>query len=277
MDIETRIKLSDLNGYYGTPFRRWINENLSDYIKDYCPSNDARILDLGCGEGQYIRFFESVSVKGSYIGIDYVIHDNWSYLNNNNKKNGLELAHLQYDAHEIANIAKKFNFIQSITAFEHFENDKKVMTQLKNILDKEGRLLIIVPSKYSFLNYGKHGYRRYSKRNMKILNDCGQMKIERIDKICGLASFIFHTIWHWAFRLISLSLKLMIVLFFLFNKKKARERLPRLHLYLDDLKFVHLLNPVGKAIHKMVLILCSKIDKIFPFFEVGYLVIYKHK
>ena len=78
MDIETRIKLSDLNGYYGTPFRRWINENLSDYIKDYCPLNDARILDLGCGEGQYIRFFESVSVKGSYIGIDYVIHDNWS-------------------------------------------------------------------------------------------------------------------------------------------------------------------------------------------------------
>ena len=276
MNVQTKIKLQDPNGYYGTPFRRWINENLSKYIKKYCPNIDSKVLDLGCGEGQYIKFFEDANIEGSYTGIDYVLHENWSDYNNKNIKD-LDIQYIQYDAHKISSINKKYNFISSITAFEHFEDDKKVMKELKRILALNGFLLIIVPSKYSFFNYGKHGFRRYSKKNLKQLNDVSQFHLEKIDKICGLSSFLLHFAWNWIFRIISVIIKLIIMILFGFNKSKARARLPQLHDYLDNLKFIHLLTRIGKLSHKCILILCSKIDKILPLFEVGYIAIYKKK
>ena len=70
MNLESRIKLSDPNSYYGTPFRYWIANRLPRMIRSFCSNENARILDLGCGQGQYAELFKLLDIHGPYLGID---------------------------------------------------------------------------------------------------------------------------------------------------------------------------------------------------------------
>ena len=87
MDLETSIKLSDPNSYYGTPFRYWITKYLPKMIQSICPKSNADILDLGCGQGQYAELIKSLPINGSYIGIDLDRRENWNRIEPNQKLN----------------------------------------------------------------------------------------------------------------------------------------------------------------------------------------------
>ena len=85
MDLESRIKLSDPKSYYGTPFRFWIAKNSSQMIQSFCPIVNARILDLGCGQGQYSELFKSLNISGAYLGIDLNDRNNWDKIKDHDK------------------------------------------------------------------------------------------------------------------------------------------------------------------------------------------------
>ena len=133
-----------------------------------------------------------------------------------------------------------------------------------------GKILIIIPSHYSYLCYGTHGYRRYSKSSLeKLVSDAGFILI-KTGKINGFFSFLFHFFWRNTSFILKRILKTIYYLCFLGNKELARTKLPYLASILDDLMHLHLKTKIGRFIHKSIILISCKIDKIFPFFEIGY-------
>ena len=250
----------------------WINSQLPRLIQEYCRRENAHILDLGCGGGEYSAVFHEMGIKGSYLGIDIVRHQNWSGLK---MANCLRVEHKVFDAEKLGGIGREFDFICAITSFEHFKDDEAVLKGAYRVLKNEGRMLVIVPSHYSILNYGKHGWRQYSKRDIIEVSARAGFRTEKDGEICGFASFLFHLTWYWIFKILKVCFKGIVVILFGGKKEKARRALPRLHYYLDGLMFLHLLTIPGKTLHKCILLLCSKVDKYLPFCPVGYFVVLK--
>ncbi|MDI6791498.1 MAG: class I SAM-dependent methyltransferase [bacterium] len=55
---------------FGTPMRYVSNCIILEVIERYCPKLQARILDVGCGRGEYSQFFLQRKIQGEYLGID---------------------------------------------------------------------------------------------------------------------------------------------------------------------------------------------------------------
>ena len=108
MNLENRIKLSDPNGYYGTPFRYWISNHLPRMIYTFCPIENARILDLGCGQRQYAELFKSLSISEVYMGIDLKRKDNWDNIKENEQ---LHILFKHHNADTLQSLDDSFNFI----------------------------------------------------------------------------------------------------------------------------------------------------------------------
>ena len=272
MNLETRIKLSDQDGFNGTPFRYWINRNIVGLIDQYCPPKNARVLDLGCGQGQYAKVLRSAGIKGSYLGIDLEARDNWNEMSRGDE---LTIEFRTYDAEKIGEIGRQFNFIYAITSFEHFEDDVAALNGMYPILDEGKCGLIIVPSHYSYLNYATHGFRRYSSGRLRSMAENAGFSGIEVSKIGGLGSFLFHLLWKWSSQLIKWMLKLIVLIPFPGNKKKARERAPQLHYYLDGIMHLHLMTASGKWIHKTMLRIGVIVDRLLPICEVGYVLVFR--
>ncbi len=149
---------------FGSPFRFRITRLIPRYIRAFCPP-EAKILDLGCGSGRYAFFFVEAGIRGSYTGLDTDPHS----------LDGFELADLfssrliTMDAHDLESLGEDFDFLLSVTAHEHFENDVKVTKGMAKVLKSGGHALVVVPSRYSYPLYGKHGFRRYNPRSLEKL------------------------------------------------------------------------------------------------------------
>ena len=272
MNLESRIKLSDPNSYYGTPFRYWIAKYLPNLIKSYCPNNDARILDLGCGQGQYTELFKSLDIHGTYLGIDLNRRENWDKLDSIST---LKIDLKEHDAEQLPTLNQTFNFICSVTTFEHFENQTAVIDGAYEATDMNGNIMIIIPSHYSYLLYGTHGYRRYSKNSLqKLVSNAGYISVKS-GKIGGLFSFIFHFFWRNISFILKRGLKMIFYLCFFGKKEVARKKLPTLTIILDNLMHLHLKTSIGRMVHKSIIIFSHKLDSILPIFEVGYYCIAK--
>lgn len=266
LKLETRIKLSDPEGNYGTPFRLWINTHVPGIIARYCPDSGANVLDLGCGQGQYVRMLENVGVSGRYLGIDLEERPGWE----NHQLNGLSVNYRAYDAEKIGDVGETFDFIYAITSFEHFEDDVAALEGMHEVMEPGSSALIVVPSHYSYLNYGTHGFRRYSAGGLRRMAGDAGFEVVELRRIAGFSSFVFHFLWQWPTRLVKYGLKAVVTIPVLGRRSKARATWPRLHYYLDDLMFLHLLTPPGRFLHKTLLHVCAALDRVLPFFEVGY-------
>jgi len=267
MSLESKIKLSDPHGYYGTPFRYWIAVHLPKLIKSICKNNNASILDLGCGQGQYAKLFQSLKINGEYLGVDLNSKANWNKIKSTDK---LKVELREHDAEKLSLLTKTFDFIFAVTTFEHFDDQIAVINGAFNVSEENGKILIIIPSHYSYLCYGTHGYRRYSKSSLqKLVSDAGFTLI-KTRKINGLFSFLFHFFWRNTTFIIKRFLKAIYYSCFMGNKKLARNKLPYLASIIDDLMHLHLKTKVGRFLHKSIILITYKIDKLIPFFEIGY-------
>lgn len=272
MNLETKIKLYDPHGYYGTPFRFWINRNFIKYVSRYCPSVAAHILDIGCGEGEYGAALNKTLIQGQYLGVDIRESDNWNRITGAGR---IKFRFRQFNAEAIGELGERFNFIYAITSFEHFENEHAVIKGAFQILGQGHFMIIIVPSHYSYLLYGKHGHRRYSRNSIRSLSESAGFKIITLKKIGGGASYFFHLLWRWTSQVVKYGFKAILILLFAGNKNRARQKLPKLFYYLDGLMFIHILSKPLRRFHKCILQVCHRVDQAVPVLESGYLCILK--
>ena len=128
--------------------------------KNFNPDSKVNILDVVCGNTTALRVFKKYFKKFNYFGCDLNERENWKDL----KKNGLNL--FKYE------IGKKFekdlpkiDIIHSQSVFEHVKYDLSGFKILAENF-KETKQIHFLPAPISFLNYEKHGYRRYSYKDL---------------------------------------------------------------------------------------------------------------
>ena len=256
------------NADYGSPFRYRLTKLIPQYIRQYCPAH-ARVLDLGCGSGRYAYFFLEARIAGSYTGMD-ISADRFVELKLPETFPGRLL---QYDAHELERFNEKFDFLLSLTAFEHFADDHRVMEGVAAVLEHGAHALIVVPSHYSYLLYGEHGYRRYNRSSISRLAREAGLEIVSLKNVGGLAGFLFHFHWFFPARVLQLIGRGLLYGIYDGNRDRARQAWPRLAGFLDNLGQHHLRWGWGRWLHKTSLFICDILDRYLRIFEAGYLVI----
>ena len=108
-----------------------------------------KLLDAGCGFGQYDRFilsqFKNVSIHSVDVKQDY-LEDNRHYFQYDIKQKRIQF----YEANLLDFSSKvKFDFIICVDVLEHIEDDVTVMKNLQNCLRDGGYFLMHSPSHYS--------------------------------------------------------------------------------------------------------------------------------
>ncbi len=167
--------------------------NLNKYLK-----RRMRVVDIGCGAGT-LDFYISDKVKGVY-GVD--ISKNAVKMANQSAKN-MSIHNVAFDVCDFPNKVLKgmYDFVIFTEVIEHLEDDKKALTEINKLLNKDGILFLSTPSLNAPLH--KIGYakdfdkrvghlRRYTVEGLsKMIEDSG-FKILESEKTEGIIrNFLF--------------------------------------------------------------------------------------
>lgn len=145
------------------------------------PTGKTKFLEIGCGTGDFIRQIvqnENLEITGSEIylkGIQYA------------KKNLPGVDFIQFDVTH-GKIGEQFHIIAAFDVIEHIENDIAAISNISEMLNKGGVLIISVPQHmflWSKLDEIVKHKRRYSKREL-----ISKLKENRFD-ITYSTSFLF--------------------------------------------------------------------------------------
>jgi SAM-dependent methyltransferase len=264
--LAARAKAAE--AFHGSPFRLHITRLAPEYIRRFCPPR-ADVLDVGCGSGRYALFFIEAGVGGSYLGID-INPRRWEKAI---APPSFSVRFREWDAHEVGELGESFDFVISLTAFEHFADDARVMRGVAKVLRTGAHALVVVPAKYSYPLYGKHGYRRYARRDVGELANQAGLEIVELRAVGGLAGWLFHFVWFFPAQALRAGAKAVFYAIFGFQRDRARRTWPRLARFLDRLGQHHLDWRWGRALHRAGLICSEKLDRFLPLFEVGYLAV----
>lgn len=257
---------------YGSPFRLLITRTTPELLRRHCPPL-ADVLDVGCGSGRYALFFIEAGVTGSYTGVD--IAD--TRLTDWHLPDSFPGTFRQHDAHRLGELGETFDFVLSLTAFEHFADDAQAMRGVAQVMRDDAKALIVVPGKASYPLYGKHGYRRYNPAMLRRLAADAGLSIVELKPLGGAASWLFHFLWFWPAHALRLIGKTMLYGLHGMNKEKARRAHPHLLGRLDGLGNHHLKWRWGRRLHKCLLRAAVRVDRLLPFLPVGWLVVLQRR
>ncbi len=252
----------------GSPFRYEITRRAPEFVRRYCPPR-ADVLDVGCGSGRYALFFVEAGVAGSYTGVDI----------SDARRVDLPLPadfparFVQLDAHRLSQLGREFDFAISLTAFEHFADDRAVAREMAAVMKPGAHALLALPALWSWPLYGPHGYRRYSPAAIRALAAAAGLKLVELRKVSGLAGWLFHFLWFAPATAIRLIGKLPAFLLAGGDKAAARRRWPRWLAWLDRVGQHHLRTDAGRRLHRGALRVVSRADRLLPILEVGYFVV----
>ena len=154
--------------------RSWhIRRILKAKGKELDQKGEWKLLDAGCGFGQYDRFilsqFKNVEIHSVDVKKDY-LQDNRHYFQDDIKKKRIQF--YEADLLEFSS-ETKFDFIICIDVLEHIEDDVSVMQNLQKCLNQNGYFLMHSPSHYSEEDaddddtfVGEHARTGYSKEEI---------------------------------------------------------------------------------------------------------------
>lgn len=147
--------LGDLPVSYKTWFER---------EREYLQSNitkNARVLEVGCGEGRSLR--DIINVTENLIGID---HDPEAVKEaKRNLKNYSKVKILESEATNLPFKDKSFDFVICMTTFANFGNKKyNVLDEMRRVLKDQGFIIISVFSEDAF----EERMKLYKKTNFPI-------------------------------------------------------------------------------------------------------------
>jgi hypothetical protein len=152
-----------------------------------------------------------------------------------------------------------------VTALEYFENPKDAMTAVAQVLEHNGRVLILVTSRYAlfFRNVGRPT--PYSIDSFKYLLPNTGLEIEEIAKVGGIFSFLFQTMWFGVTFFIARGLRSIVYLFFLGKRESAKQQFPMLIQTLSHLRYLHLKTRFGWVLQRSLYGILSHLDRLLPF------------
>lgn len=126
------------------------------------PTGKTKFLEIGCGTGDFIQQIvenENLEITGSEIylkGLRYA------------KKNLPDVNFIQFDVTQ-GKVGEQFDMVTAFDVIEHIENDVAAISNISQMLIKDGVLIISVPQHmflWSKLDEIVKHKRRYSRREM---------------------------------------------------------------------------------------------------------------
>ncbi|MDD5746575.1 MAG: bifunctional glycosyltransferase/class I SAM-dependent methyltransferase [Candidatus Omnitrophica bacterium] len=167
---------------------KWTYSKIQPYL-------GKKILELGSGIGTFSKFLvgRGREVTLTDINPEYVNHLQSRFTSNPAVKV------LNADAQKINELVgeARFDTAVAINMLEHVENDGQLIGNLKKILLKNGRLIIIVPAHkwlYGMFDKNLKHYRRYEKEPLQDLLEREGFDVEKIEFMNALSAlgWFFH-------------------------------------------------------------------------------------
>ena len=126
-------------------FKDWFSEEKKYLQKIITP--DAKVLDVGCGDGRSV--FDIISITKNDVGIDHDEKTISSAKNNFSRYPSVKF--IKMDATNLSFDDESFDFIICMGTFANFAKDKfVVLKEMKRVLKKSGKIIISVYSEDAF-------------------------------------------------------------------------------------------------------------------------------
>jgi len=133
--------------------KKYSNFNLHDWIgKNFKIKFDQFILDMGCGNGNFINYFFSKNLNLKITGVDSN-KDLLDDINNPSNGNKLNLIHSDFDEVEIKN--QKFDWIFFIYSIYYSQKPEELIQKMYSYLKDNAQLVIIGPGKSNAIELDK--------------------------------------------------------------------------------------------------------------------------
>jgi len=126
------------------------------------PTGKTKFLEIGCGTGDFIRQIaqnENLEITGSEIYLKGLVYA---------KNNLPNVDFVQFDVTQ-GKIGEQFNIITAFDVIEHIDNDDAALSNISQMLNKDGVLIVSVPQHmflWSNLDEIVKHKRRYSRREL---------------------------------------------------------------------------------------------------------------
>lgn len=121
----------------------WINDTLYQdifYIANMWNINDKSLLDIGCGNGELLKFMRC---RGwGVVGIE-------PSKDATERIDGIEIYNKMLGEFILSGTNKKFSFISMLNVLEHVPNPKEFLEQSKILLKDDGLICIRVPNDFT--------------------------------------------------------------------------------------------------------------------------------
>jgi len=212
-------------------------------------------------------------MEGLYLGTDITPSPAWANLERAGHQGRLVLRFQTMDAQRLDQLDSQFDFAISLFSLEHIPDDVVAVRQLAMRLKVGSYAVVVVPSRWSFLLYGRHGYRHYSCGSVMALMREAHLEIVQLVPLGGLASFAFHLAWRsWA-RLANWMLRPVLYCAAGGGSGKMQQRWPHLLYSLENTQYLPLTHPWGRKLYRTLTNTVVWLDKVLPLCESGYAVL----
>jgi SAM-dependent methyltransferase len=248
LDRERTVKATDLEGALGTTGRYWINCHLPALARAYLPS-PLRVLDLGCGDGPNARLLAGAGFAGTYLGVDLAPSALWP--ERTGHLGGLDVRFRACDAHAIGDIDGAFDALVSVSAFEHFEDDRRVVAGLAKRLVPGARGIVIVPSPYGNLVWGfQHGYRKYTPDRFRATLQGSPFRLIEAVPSGALPSLVVMGAWRAATLATTYAVLGALFVRHGTDRAETKRRHPWIPQLASTIQFAHLRSSTGRRLHQ---------------------------
>jgi SAM-dependent methyltransferase len=149
---------------------------------------DSKVLEIGCGTGNVLRFLEKAFPHNTVFGMDLFAEG----LRYARQRTSCPLIHGDMDAPPFRT---RFGMIGLFDVLEHLPNDAKTLRQIHSMLEPDGILLLTVPAHsvlWSYFDEAAGHCRRYEQAGLKrTLINAGF----RIEYLTQYMATLFPLIW----------------------------------------------------------------------------------
>lgn len=165
-------------------YNDWIAQSLQSYIK-------SPALEIGAGTGNLSERFVSLG--------ELVLTDVDPELVNILKKKFGKRKNITVEPFDVAahigKVTKHFATVYAINVLEHINDDNQALRNMKLLLAKEGRVVLLVPAKkfaFTKLDQKLGHHRRYEKKELRNKLEKAGFSVERLSffNIVGLLSWL---------------------------------------------------------------------------------------